>query len=157
VEIDTGEGTAEAPNGLAAPAGVYGPDGKAAADVYAGDVLGNIWEVDLQAGTAKKLFAAGGTQPDRGGAAGSSDPGSGERGVLFGAGRYLLAEDANPVGAPKQSMYGFIDEDITVALTPEDLVDNTPSEWTTGTVEGMTVRAFKEKAPLPADARGWRV
>src|SRR5690606_13586953 len=119
--------------------------------------LGNIWKFDLEAGTAKKLFAAGSTQPISGGLAVATDPRTGKRWVLFGTGRYLLAEDANPVGAPTQSMYGFIDEDITVALTPEDLVDNTPSEWTTGTVEGMTVRAFKEKAPLPADARGWRV
>src|SRR5690606_14913305 len=48
-------------------------------------------------------------------------------------------------------------EEEAEVLEPGDLVDNTPESWTTGTVAGMAVRAFKEKAPLPPDAKGWRV
>lgn len=162
VEIDTGVGSADAPNGLSAPTGVYGPDGKTIAYVYAGDMLGNVWKFDIANRTARRLFTAGASQPITAGVTVATEPRTGKRWIFFGTGRYLLAEDANPLAAGTQSMYGFIDEEITddeepEVLEPGDLVDNTPEAWTTGTVAGMNVRAFKEKTALPAGAKGWRV
>src|SRR5690606_4915385 len=75
-EIDTGAGSAEQPNGLSAAAGVYGPDGRTLAYVYAGDMLGNVWKFDLSsaassAWTVRRLFTAvdgdGNAQPISGG------------------------------------------------------------------------------------------
>lgn len=156
-EVDTKEGSSSAPNGLSSVTGVYGVDGQTLAYVYAGDLLGNVWKFDLTVATptATKLFAAGTGQPITGGIAIAIHPLTSKRWVLFGTGKFL--EDGDIESTTTQSMYGFVDDGITTALKPSDLVDNTPASWTTGTIDGKPVRAFKEKTALASNAKGWKV
>lgn len=156
-EVDTGEGSASSPNGLTSVTGVYGADGQTLAYVYGGDLLGNVWKFDLTLATptATKLFAAGTGQPITGGIAIAIHPLTSKRWVLFGTGKFL--EDGDIESTATQSMYGFVDDNIATALTPSSLVDSTPASWTTATVDGKTVRAFKEKTSLAANAKGWKV
>lgn len=156
-EVDTKEGSSSAPNGLSSVTGVYGVDGQTLAYVYAGDLLGNVWKFDLTVPTptATKLFAAGTGQPITGGIAIAIHPLTSKRWVLFGTGKFL--EDGDIESTTTQSMYGFVDDGITMALKPSDLVDNTPSSWTIGTIDGKPVRAFKEKTALASNAKGWKV
>jgi type IV pilus assembly protein PilY1 len=162
-EIDTGTGSAGTPNGLSAPTGVYGPDGKTLAYVYAGDMLGNVWKFDLTSSSpgswsAKRLFTAkdaGGTaQPISAGVTVATHPLNGKRWVFFGTGRYLTVEDADSSTADSQSMYGFMDDGV--ALSRSDLTTRT-IELTGETSSGYPVRAFEAKAGLPAGSKGWYV
>lgn len=162
-ELDTGEGSTTAPNGLSAPTGVYGPDGKTLAYVYAGDMLGNVWKFDLTSSnsaswTAKRLFTAmdGGNkaQPISAGVTIAIHPRTNKRWVFFGTGRYLASEDAGTGSKDVQSMYGFIDSDETIARS--DLTKRIV-KITSATESGFPVRAFESKAPLPADSKGWYI
>ncbi|MCL7714192.1 pilus assembly protein [Stenotrophomonas mori] len=162
-EIDTGAGSPELPNGLSAPVGVYGTDGQTLAYVYAGDLQGNVWKFDVSAASpgswsATRLFTAVGpnneVQPISGGLAVARHPTTGKRWVLFGTGRYLTVEDADPSNAGVQSMYGFIDEGRVVANT--DLVQR-DFDVTEASVDGVPVRSFQSKAALPTGKKGWRV
>ncbi|MDR7191487.1 PilC/PilY family type IV pilus protein [Luteimonas terrae] len=159
-EIDTGVGSAAQPNGLSAPTGVYGADGRTLSYVYAGDMLGNVWKFDLSNGSAtawtvSKLFAAGTSRPISGRVAISIDPKTRKRWVFFGTGRYLTVSDADPdsVGSQAtQGMYGFAED--TATLTSADLVQRTIAV-TSATVDGYPSRAFEVSAPIPADKKGW--
>ena len=163
-EIDTGEGSALLPNGLSTPTGVYGIDGRTLAYVYAGDLLGNVWKFDLTSispseWTAHKLFTAGdgeGSQPISAGVTVATHPQTYRRWVFFGTGRYLTAEDADPLLAGEvQAMYGFMEEDDST-LTAEDLTQRR-FEVTNATVDGVPVRAFEGRSPLPPGSQGWYV
>lgn len=162
-EIDTGAGSELAPNGLFAPAGVYGADGKTIAYVYAGDLQGNIWKFDLSSTTpaswsVTKLFTAadsnGKAQPITSGVAVAINPITSKRWIFFGTGRYLIADDANGANTDVQSMYGFM-EDGSKTLARADLTKRT--FITTGTSNGYEVRGFEAKAPLPPMSMGWYV
>lgn len=121
-EIDTSAyGGPTTNNGLFAPTGIYGADGKTLVYAYAGDLQGNVWKFDLTSNSpgswsAKKIFhaekTAGTPQPITGGIAVALDPKTNKRWVFFGTGSYLTAADGNDAGTSKQSMYGVID-DIT--------------------------------------------
>src|SRR5690606_24718324 len=119
-EISTGVGSAAAPNGLMAVTGVYGADGKTLAYVYAGDLQGNVWKFDLSAESSaswsvSRLFTAvddsGKPQPITGAIAVATHPGTYERWVFFGTGRFLTSSDASEDNRDVQSMYGFVDRD----------------------------------------------
>lgn len=162
-EIDTGVGSALAPNGLFAPTGVYGADGRTIAYVYAGDLQGNLWKFDLSSSTpaswsATKLFTAtdsgGKAQPITSGVAVAINPITSKRWVFFGTGRYLIADDANGSNTDVQSMYGFM-EDGGTTLSRDDLTQRTII--TTGTNNGYDVRGFEAKAALPSTSKGWYV
>lgn len=162
-EITTNTGSASQPNGLFAPTGVYGADGRTLAYVYAGDMLGNVWKFDLTSASpgswsATKLFTAvnaqGNAQPITSGVAVATHPVTNKRWVFFGTGRYLTVQDADPANAPVQSMYGIMDDDALVArtaLTPRTL------SVSSATSNGYPVRAFATKAPLPANSKGWYI
>lgn len=163
-EIDTGAGSALLPNGLSAPTGVYGVDGKTLAYVYAGDLLGNVWKFDLRdaspsAWSVQRLFTAGdgeGSQPISAAVSVATHPRTYRRWVFFGTGRYLTAEDADPLlSSTVQSMYGFI-ENTSAALDRDDLTQRT-FQVVTGTVDTIPVRAFEARAPLPPGSQGWYV
>lgn len=162
-EVDTGVGSDAAPNGLSAPTGVYGPDGKTLAYAYAGDMLGNVWKFDLTSSnpaswTAKRLFTAmdgaNKAQPISAGVTIAVHPRTSKRWVFFGTGRYLASEDADSTNKDVQSMYGFIDSDETIARS--DLTSRIV-KITTATESGFAVRAFEGKATLPADSKGWYI
>lgn len=158
-EIDTGEGDADAPNGLSTPTGILGPDGKTLAYVYAGDMLGNVWKFDLTDSssanwTKTKLFSAksnggaGAAQPITAAVAVATDPRTFKRWLFFGTGRFLTTADAEDKSANAQGMYGLIDEDIEIAYSALE------QRGLTGT---GTTRAFDTKATLPAGKKGWYV
>ena len=151
-EIDTGAGSAAAPNGLFKPVGVFGPDGRTIQTAYAGDMLGNVWKFNLQTGTAIRLFNTGG-QPITGGVTTAINPLTRQRWVFFGTGRFLTTGDAAPPHAT-QAMYGFVDEDTTFTRT--HLTRRTMA-ITTGSSNGYPVRGFEASAPLPGGSKGWYV
>ena len=160
-EIDTGAGSTAAPNGLSAPTGVFGPDGKTLAYVYAGDMLGNVWKFNLSGSTpaswsVTRLFTAldagGKAQPITGGLSLATNPSTNKRWVFFGTGRYLTASDADSTNTDVQSMYGVMDEDT--AYSRSSLTQRTIAV-TNDTVNGYPVRAFEEKTSLPTASKGW--
>ena len=110
-EINTGEGSTTAPNGLFAPTGVYGADGKSLVYVYAGDLQGNVWRFDVSAGTATRLFTTpgGAAQPVTSRVTVGYHPTTRKRWVFFGTGRFLTSGDATSGGSGTQSLYGFVD------------------------------------------------
>lgn len=149
-------------NGLSAPSGVLGPDGRTLAYVYAGDMLGNLWKFDLTSTepaswTGTRLFtaAAGGVaQPISGGVTVATHPLTNQRWVFFGTGRYMTTDDVSSVAL--QSLYGFIDDGTAIIRsgTGANLTQRT-IEVTTGSTNGYPVRGFQEKTPLPAGSKGW--
>ena len=162
-EINTGIGSASAPNGLSAPTGVLGPDGRTLSYVYAGDMRGNVWKFDLTnaspaAWSASRLFTAeadaGTVQPISGGITVATHPLTNKRWLFFGTGRYLTADDIGSAGSDVQSMYGFIDEDVV--YDRDDLTMRTMAV-TSDLVSGYTVRAFEAKTALPSGSKGWYV
>lgn len=158
-EIDTGVGSESQPNGLSAPVGVFGADGKTLRYVYAGDMRGNVWKFDLTSATstATRIFTAGiGTsvQPISGGLTVAIDPRTRKRWIFFGTGRFLTVEDADATATTVQSMYGIIEGDTPP--TRANLTRRTVAV-TGATSDGYEVRAFEAKAPLPDDSRGWYI
>ena len=162
-EISTNVGSVAQPNGLFAPTGVYGADGRTLAFVYAGDMLGNVWKFDLTSGNsadweAQRIFAAvdddGNAQPITAGLAVAIHPVTNDRWVFFGTGRYLTVEDASSENVSVQSMYGFIDDGAIDEDTPVSRGDLT--ERTVAVVEGDR-RAFETRASLPTGSQGWYI
>ncbi|WP_194269672.1 PilC/PilY family type IV pilus protein [Stenotrophomonas sp. MYb238] len=162
-EIDTGAGSADAPNGLSAATGIYGPDGRTLAYVYAGDMLGNVWKFNLTntsaaSWTATKLFTAqdedGNAQPISAGVTVATNPWNNKRWVFFGTGRYLTVDDADSSNTAVQGMYGFMDEGSAVERSE---LTQRRIQVTSATQDGYPVRAFEGKAKLPSDSKGWYI
>lgn len=156
-EIDTGIGSAALPNGLSAPAGVLGPDGRTLSYVYAGDMLGNVWKFDLTdesptEWSVMKLFEAGATRPISGGVTLATHPVTNKRWIFFGTGRYLSSGDVSNTAT--QGMYGFMEDADT--LYPADLTVRTLSV-TSAMSNGYPVRAFQARTPLPPTSKGWYI
>lgn len=164
-EIDTGAGSTTTPNGLSAPTGILGPDGRTLAYVYAGDRLGNVWKFDLtnanpESWTSTKLFTAksndgaGAAQPITGAVTVATDPTTYKRWVFFGTGSFLTTTEADDKTPLTQSMYGFVDSGSEVLYT--DLVKRGMAN-TGASQDGYPVRTFDERASLPSDKKGWFV
>jgi type IV pilus assembly protein PilY1 len=118
-KIATGAGSAAAPSGLAKISGYNAePNGNRASFVYGGDLLGNLWRFDINAGTSMKLASlfsdASGTlgQPIM------TTPvlGSilGKRVVFIGTGKYLEVPDLSTTQV--QTQYAIKDDDATTTL-----------------------------------------
>lgn len=159
-EISTGIGSSAQPNGLFAPTGVYGADGRTLAFVYAGDMLGNVWKFDLTeqnpaSWEAERIFTAvddeGNPQPITSAPAIAIHPITNDRWVFFGTGRYLTVEDASSENVSVQSMYGFIDDGTPVSR--DDLTERTVAVVD----EAAGERAFETKSSLPAGSQGWYI
>ena len=129
-KFDTGVGSSAAPNGMSAPNPVdlTGND-RIADDIYAGDLLGNVWKLDVTDSNPANwkyfIYAASGTTPkplftakdansnvqpitERVQAGLSS---TGQVMVFFGTGTYFLTGDnAVPNNPPVQAFYGIIDD-----------------------------------------------
>ena len=123
-KISTGVGSAASPSGLAKIAAWNDePIGNKAGPVYGGDLLGNVWRFDINAGTVLKfatLFSDG-TTPNTAGA--SPQPitttpvlGSilGKRVVFIGTGKYLETSDLST--SQKQTQYAIKDDNATTTL-----------------------------------------
>lgn len=147
-------------NGLSAPA-VIDKDGDFVADyIYAGDLKGNVWKVDVtnsnsnnwdsgykSGSTPLPLFVAvdGGGNPQaitERPEVGPHPDGLGGYMVYFGTGRYLANGDQVAATSPIQTFYGIWDKGTLV--TRADLLPQTMSEATTA--GGQTVRAVTNTA-----------
>ncbi len=161
-EIDTGVGSAAAPNGLSAPRG-WDADGNGTVDyVYAGDFRGNVWKFDLRAsnpsswdifgGHALYQPAAPGTQPITGGVTIAVDPSTDKRWVFFGTGRLFTSTDI--VDTTRQTWYGVIDDDAaSTAVTRSSMTARNIAQYDAGT----KTRAFEPHAALPGSSKGWYI
>ena len=173
--IDTGIGTAGAPNGLGTPT-LYDVNGDDVYDfVYAPDMLGNVWKfslADSDAGSWKIAFdatdsfrlgaplfqarnATNGVQPISARIELASPP-QGKSGimVLFGTGRFFAVGDNTDT--TRQSFYGIWDNGSPVAGR------GALQEQTVGTatidlrgVKDTTVRTVSSNAVDWSSQRGW--
>lgn len=164
-KIDTGAGSNVLPNGLGAPKGWDVDRNGTVDEVYAGDLLGNLWKFDLtgprtqwsRAANRSVLFvardAANNRQPITGGLSIGLHPTSFKRWIFFGTGRYLSASD--PSNRAVQSWYGITDEGTAINART-DLKQRRLIEQTA--VNGRVVRAFEPAvAGDMAGKRGWYV
>jgi type IV pilus assembly protein PilY1 len=126
-KYSTGTGSSTAPNGMSSPSPVDYNGDRIADAIYAGDLLGNLWKLDVSGSTPSSwkfttygnsspapLFTAhdgnGNVQPitDRPQAGLDS---SGRLMLYFGTGTYFLTGDNSvPPSPPVQSFYGIIDD-----------------------------------------------
>lgn len=138
-DIDTGVGSTTNPSGLARLNVVinnFSLDNTAVA-AYGGDLYGNMWRFDLDAGTASKLADFGSNKPIM--AAPEVGDIDGDRVVFFGTGRYLGQSDLSTTGT--QSIYGIKDDGSTTISSTSNLVGQTvdvggaisknPVDWST--------------------------
>ena len=154
-------------NGLSAPA-VVDTDGDYIADhVYAGDLRGNLWKIDItgknpsdwksahkSGSTPKPLFAAvDGTtsttveqpisvRPE----VGKHPDGQSGYMVYFGTGRYIATGDNTTATSPVQTFYGIWDKPYTGSGTPVTRADLLPQTITEATVASTTVRQVTDTA-----------
>jgi type IV pilus assembly protein PilY1 len=162
-ELDTGAGDAANPNGLSAPTGILGRDGRTLAYAYAGDRLGNVWKFDMSSAspaswtvtrmfTAKTADGTGAIQPITGGVTVATDPRTYKRWVFFGTGSYMTTTEADDKTPGTQGMYGIMDigSPVTYGQLKKRSVINTGA-----TQDGYPVRTFEAKSDLAATYNGW--
>lgn len=169
LDLDTGDvireiavGPTGVSNGLSAPAGVLGPDGRTLAYVYAGDMLGNVWKFDLTSNDpaewgVTQLFTAtddeGNAQPITAGIAVATHPLTNKRWIFFGTGRYMTTDDVSSTAV--QSMYGFVDDGTPIVRSGAGANLTSRTVQVTGNVSGYPVRGFEANTPLPPNSKGW--
>lgn len=146
IKIDTGEGSTSVPNGMSTPAPVD-TDGDGLVDaIYAGDLYGTMWKVDVSStntslwdNSSKRypLFRAVDdasptnkqpitTRPDVG-----AHPLGGVM-VYFGTGKYFETGDNNPGNYGEQTFYGIRDQGSAVSGR-SDLQEQTVIQQATAT------------------------
>jgi type IV pilus assembly protein PilY1 len=164
-KIDTGVGSAAAPNGLGSPQATDWPVYDLAANViYAGDLLGNMWRFDVSASSsggwnsATKLFSA--KDPSNAPQPITARPGiainpnnTDELVVLFGTGAFFRTQDGNSTQI--QTLYGIFDDgsgaEVTGSLTQQEITGQSSQDIGAST---YTVREISSYAADPGD-RGW--
>ncbi|SDQ93801.1 type IV pilus assembly protein PilY1 [Pseudoxanthomonas sp. CF385] len=160
-EINTGVGSAAAPNGMFS-ATVRDIDGNGTADyVYAGDMQGNLWRFDLRASStttwtnASSRVAmytavndAGQRQPITAAPTVVRNPATFELWVFFGTGRFINEDDV--ISLQVQSLYGIKDSATAVA-------GRTALQRRTIATASGNSRAFEPNTPLPAGRLGWYI
>lgn len=170
------DATMTAGNGLSTPA-VLDKDGDYVADyIYAGDLQGNMWKIDVtstnssswdsfyKSGSTLKplLKATDGTSPLPGVVQpiterpeiGDQPTKQGGFMVYFGTGRYVAATDNTPTASPIQTFYGVWDRDTTTSASVPGsspaAVDRNDrllaQNIGTATVAGQTVRSISNGA-----------
>lgn len=163
-EIDTGVGSAVAPNGLSAPT-TRDLDGNGTVDyVFAGDLQGNLWKFNLSAGSATAwdnvsnrmiLFTAtdsGGTrQPITSAPSLARDPADFQLWVFFGTGRFMTVGDV--ATQTVQSMYGLKDSASPITSRATELQQR--RIVVAGFSAGDPVRGFEPASALTPGFRGW--
>lgn len=164
-------------NGLSNPGFLTGPAGEATL-LYAGDLQGNVWKIDLTAGInsanlADSVFQGSGTRQAffvATNASGTRQPitttpqvveanATGYM-VVFGTGKYVEPNDNS--NADVQSIYGIWDssENSVSAFTAprSSLFQRTPSLSGTSVVLSTTTFAFGTNASAtPTQYRGWYI
>ena len=177
-KYSTGTGSSTAPNGMSSPSPVDYDGDRITDAIYAGDLLGNLWKLDVSGstpsswkfttygnGSATPLFIAhdslGNVQPITDAPEAGLNS-SGRLLLYFGTGTYFLTGDnAVPSSPPVQSFYGIIDDKGNAAA---DQVKRTASTdrsellqqfiVTTKTVLGNTFRV-STAYPMTSSDQGW--
>lgn len=156
-----------ADNGILSIRGLDVDDNGSMDFLFAGDLLGNLWKIDLSSGTAsswdiaygpagaripliKAVGPSGTAQPITGGIGLSYNPATFQMWVFFGTGRLLQGTDLNDKSV--QSVYGVMDGAATARA---NLQQRSIVASGKGTDAKTTVRAFEPFAQLPAGKRGW--
>ncbi|MBS0193217.1 MAG: pilus assembly protein [Proteobacteria bacterium] len=175
-ELDTGVGnTGLNPNGMSTPKG-WDADRNGTIDtLYAGDLLGNVWEIDVSdsnpanwisvftsGATWQPLYTAkdstGKPQPITSGFTIGLNPSDFSRWIFFGTGRYLTSTD--PADQSVQTWYGIQDSSspITSVVARNDTILKQRKIVAYGTVNGKTIRAFESGTSGDmAGKQGWYV
>lgn len=133
--------------------------------IYAGDLRGNVWRVDITGNPSNwdsgvtRLFTAtdpsGNRQSITSAMALARDPGTGRTFVLFGTGSYISNGDLTSTRV--QSVYALIDEySSTFPIGKDDLQER--SIPITGVDSlGRAARSWEPYSALETGARGWYV
>lgn len=135
-DISTTAGDTTTPSGLA-KLNVQMADfdiDNTAIGAYGGDLYGNMWRFDLDAGTASKLAAFGAAKPIM--AAPEIADVDGKKVVYFGTGRYLGQGDLT--NKDVQSIYAIKDDGTTTVSGVTDLVQQTTSD--SGSVRSIATK-----------------
>lgn len=103
-----------------------------AVGAYGGDLMGNMWRFDLDAGTATKLANLGTGKPIM--AAPEIAEVDGEKAVFFGSGQYLGEDDLIDVRA--QTLYAIKDDGTTTVNGTSQLIEQVISG--SGTTRDIT-------------------
>lgn len=168
--IDTGEGSAGSPNGLAAPVATDWPVSNLKVNrVYAGDLHGNLWRFNMggapstwnDAGNVSALFAArsagGVAQPITASPVVALNPANNNEVVVaFGTGSYFRTSDQNVQG---QTLYGILDTktgENNVARADLLAQTITSTTYTVGE-DTIGVRIVSENEFDPTFHKGWLV
>lgn len=154
-KIGTGVGSASTPSGFAKISAWADEPTKnnMATYVYGGDLLGNLWRINLSDNSVFRLAtlsAGGGVQP----VTTSPELGlvSASRVVYVGTGKYLEQSDLSTTG--QQTIYGIMDADATTTLSnPRETLVAQPM-LSSGTTRAT---ALPVKAVDFAANRGWYV
>jgi type IV pilus assembly protein PilY1 len=161
VQTPADGGTAAAPSGLAQVSAFGFTESGVADSVYAGDLLGNVWRIDLTGGVGSPAYTAlkvahvvgpSGAQPITTQIQVAADPSTSVRYMLFGTGELLGLPDYTT--ATIQSFYAIIDgtsaafataatlpATVTFPITRANLVANT------NILAGVTL--------TPSQPQGW--
>ncbi len=163
IKIDTGEGTAATPNGLATPTPID-EDGDGDIDfIYAGDLLGNMWKFDVSSSSTgswgnsisggNPLFTAedssSNPQPITSAPIITRHPDDGYI-VGFGTGKYIELSDLATTAT--QSIYGIWDKDIHVS-SRASLLEQTVID--TQTINGNNYRITSQDPVDYNVKKGW--
>lgn len=137
-KIDTGVG---GDNGLATP----GLESSSSHIAYAGDLKGNVWKFDINAGTFSRLFTAidedNNPQPITAPIHVSREDSTSRLWVHFGTGSDFRTSD--PTNTAKQSWYGLVDAGSIIARS--DLFKGAGFDQTQpDTLAGRAVRVFNK-------------
>jgi type IV pilus assembly protein PilY1 len=147
--------TTGASNGLSTPA-VIDKDGDLIADtIYAGDLQGNLWRVDISANNTGSwggaiLFqardASSNIQPiTERPEVGAQPTGQGGFMVYFGTGRYLASGDNTPTSSPIHTFYGIWDSTGSGSVSQvarTRLINQSITQTTLGAQEVRTVTNY---------------
>jgi len=166
IELASGNG-----NGLAeVRAADIDGDGKADY-LYAGDLKGNLWKVDIShhntnqwevahkhGNTTYPMFTAqdpaGNPQPITSAVALAREPTTGRIFVVFGTGSYITNGDLTDDQV--QSVYALVDEAGTYPITKSELQQRTIPVAGVDSL-GRAARAWEPYSALPDEKRGWYV
>lgn len=142
--IEAGSGDSSTPNGMASVT-AYDTNSDLIADrLYAGDLQGNMWRIDLDGGTpsnASKLFQTpegnGERQPITVAPTVRRHPDNDSFMVFFGTGKFLEnGDNIVPNDAQIQSFYGIIDDGST-DIERSDLLEQSITNVSTDTFGGV--------------------
>ncbi len=185
-KFDTGVGTAQDPQSLSRPNGMASPspvdlDGDSIVDViYAGDLFGNLWKIDVSNVDVEQwdfafkqnennipFFVAKGTggliQPITSALEVGPGPDANEVLIYFGTGKYLETSDNSIIAAQRQSFYGVIDRGGSISNSRAALLEQTVVKTVTETCtnnDGVDVSCVlrvtsKNSYAKPSPESGW--